>query len=446
MTPHRKANHNSHFLVSPALGRVAADTHRLSDNHVSETGQNASVALTRFGPKMGQYFCGENVAHGAHEHWPRNCEALVLVESIHFCGGVASWRVIQGGVLSSPVPVAEQLDAKTGPKMGQKKLHSAPSRVSRSLAGPSTSSSNAPVAHVPPQNAGCPEAARRPAPPSARWSPTSWCGSNRSQHYAAALPSLSIGVHRPDRRPDQHRDTDPHHPALHHPAVILAQGSSLCLSSNRRFARRTALTTNNRKASAATAAIAARPSRIQKDIGSGSSLLRGGVASCPNQASAERGRRVSNGEHLFPTVHQKIGMPSRSPRAHCGRARLRPSLRFVLVSRSAPQSSGSQAIVIRPSTRSWSCSTSYVRASGLDTRLPPPADDRAYTRLVKAEVQLVLRSSQAGGETIGAQCLLHPMSLSITPARVSLDQDVLRPPPMSCHGWAFPARPAVTDS
>ena len=96
------------------------------------------------------------------------------------------------------------------------------------------------------------------------------------------------------------------------------------------------------------------------------SLLHGvGVCSwLANQQQGGCGRRASSGEHLFPTVHHKIETPSLSPPARCGRARLQLNLHFAPTSPSAPQSSGYLVIVIRRSTRSWSCWTRYGRVSG----------------------------------------------------------------------------------
>ncbi len=87
----------------------------------------------------------------------------------------------------------------------------------------------------------------------------------------------------------------------------------------------------------------------------------------PNhQTHAVSGRPVSNGEHLFPTVHQITETPLPLLFARSGRARRQPSLRSARTSPSAAPNSGSPAIETRPSTRSWSFSMRCGRASGRD--------------------------------------------------------------------------------
>jgi hypothetical protein len=90
----------------------------------------------------------------------------------------------------------------------------------------------------------------------------------------------------------------------------------------------------------------------------------GGAYPCPNQAGGRRFRPVPNGEHLFPSVHQKPEPILQSSRERYGRARQQPSSHSVPASASAPQNSGYRASAIRRTTRSWSFSTRSVGGVG----------------------------------------------------------------------------------
>lgn len=195
MTPHRQANHNSHYATFPAHGRVnvflAACTRRLRGHSVSARGHSANGIVTRAGPQM-------DLVQGAANALYRALLLRDVVESISFHGGVASWRVIQDGAMRRPIPGEQQSGPKTGPKLDLKKIEmgtgksfSATSRGSRYPAEPNNSSSSVPAAAALPPSDGCPEGAGLPVMRSVPLSQTSWCGSDRSPRYGRALQARS---------------------------------------------------------------------------------------------------------------------------------------------------------------------------------------------------------------------------------------------------------------
>lgn len=72
--------------------------------------------------------------------------------------------------------------------------------------------------------------------------------------------------------------------------------------------------------------------------------------------------------------------------------------------------------------------------------LPSPAAERAGACSVKAEGQLVLGSSQASAHPVRSRAGSHALAPASSPACMLADQDVLRPPTMFAHGWAFRVR------
>jgi len=92
MTPHRKANHDSHSCFSPVLGRTAA--RRLRDDHRLKSGSSSRGIVTDF--------CLQNDGVGhllfRNETAPRRCASALQVRSIVLrCVGVASWEPNQQG-------------------------------------------------------------------------------------------------------------------------------------------------------------------------------------------------------------------------------------------------------------------------------------------------------------------------------------------------------------
>lgn len=219
MTPPRKAHHNSHYAISPALiGRdVGMHTRQLSGHSVSASRHSANgivahvMRVTQMGSQMDPARFANSPAHRAalfHDETfsraSRGCAAGSTVKSIVFHGGVASWPVVSGGVsCSRPVRLGTntgpKMDPKTEPRTEPKKpavlrtdeFRFATSRGSHRRAGPNNSSCNAPAAVARPPSDGCPEGAGRQVKQSASWSRTSWCGSNRSPRCAGAFPVRS---------------------------------------------------------------------------------------------------------------------------------------------------------------------------------------------------------------------------------------------------------------
>jgi hypothetical protein len=202
MTPHRKANQNSHFAIFPALRRdVPVCARRLNGHSVSTRRHSANGIVACVGPQL-DHGCG--AANAAHRvplcrdetsrydvhSGRRDCEFEFVAESIVFHRSVASWCVSQDGVSPRcPVPVAERREPKTGPEMGLKKLSSATSQGSPCPAAPNNSSSIAPVVGGRLRSAGYPGGAVRQGMPSAQWSQISsyGSGSDRAPHCADVL-------------------------------------------------------------------------------------------------------------------------------------------------------------------------------------------------------------------------------------------------------------------
>jgi hypothetical protein len=202
MTPHRKANQNSHFAIFPALRRdVPVCTRRLNGHSVSTRRHSANGIVACVGPQLDHGCSAANDAHRASlcrdetarydvHSARRDCEVEFVAESIVFHRSVASWCVSQDGVSPRcPVPVAERREPKTGPEMGLKKLSSVTSQGSPCPVAPNNSSSIAPVVGVRLRSAGYPGGAVRQGMPFAQWSQISsyGSGSDRAPHCAGGL-------------------------------------------------------------------------------------------------------------------------------------------------------------------------------------------------------------------------------------------------------------------
>ncbi len=174
------------------------------------------------------------------------------------------------------------------------------------------------------------------------------------------------------------------------------------------------------------------------------SFVASGVALCrlPNRALCRRQGLGEREEQLFlESWREKNCLCSGGSALRSGPIRRRRTCRRAPAAPSGQRTSTSPAIASLLTKRSWSCSTNYGPAGGHDLQgLPSPATVRADARSVKVEGQLVLGRSQRKGETVRAVCCWHPLAPSVSPASVSTDKDVLRPPTMSCHGWASSVR------
>jgi hypothetical protein len=312
MTPHRKANHNSHYAISPAPGRdVAICTRQLSGHSVSAMRHSANEFEACVGPQLDHRCGAANAAHRAslcrdetsrHDVHSarRDCEVEFVAESIVFHRSVASWCVSQDGVSPRcPVPVAERREPKTGPEMGPKKLSSATSQGSPCPAAPNNSSSIALVVGVRLRSAGYPGGAVRQVMPSAQWSQISsyGSGSGRAPHCAGVL---------------QVRST-----------VLRCVGGASCPSSNR--------------------------------------------AHCHPLGLGE------HGEQLFlETWREKNCLSSGASASKSGPTRRQRICRNAQAARSAAQTSTSPAIASPLTKPSWRCSTNYGPASGLESQAKEP--------------------------------------------------------------------------